>query len=199
MRRYIAIILIACCFSINAKAQEKVKPGFRAGANFSNFSDSSLDFRANFYVGGFIALKLSKYFTLQPEINYSQQGAKATFSNPDLTDHAPSKIAINYLSVGVLSKITFTDDVFVLAGPLLDYQTKSNVDVNSEIDLAATIGAGYTLPFGLTVEARAKLGIMDILDSDDYNNADNHVGGWNCNYLFQVGVAYSFDVKGATN
>jgi len=198
MKRYVAIIVFACCFSVNAQTQITIKPGIRAGANFSNFTDSDLDFRASFYVGGFAAIKLTRFYTLQPEINYTQQGAKATFSNPELTDHAPEKIEFNYLSLGVLNKITFTDKIFILAGPMLDFKVNGSSNSNADLDLAATLGFGYTLPMGLTLEARAKLGIIDVLESDDYNNADNDVEDWNSNYLFQIGFAYSFDVKGST-
>ncbi|MDV6169279.1 outer membrane beta-barrel protein [Flavobacterium sp. DG1-102-2] len=198
MKRCVAIIILVFGLSLQVYSQTTVKPGIRVGANFSNFTDSDLDFRASFYIGGFAAVKLTRFYTLQPEINYTQQGAKATFSNPEITNHAPEKIEFNYLSLGVLNKITFTDKIFVLAGPMLDFKVNGSSNSNADLDLAATLGFGYTLPMGLTIEARAKLGIIDVLESDDYNNADNDVKDWNSNYVFQIGIAYSFDVKGTT-
>jgi len=198
MKRCVAIIILVFGLSLQVYSQTTVKPGIRAGANFSNFTDSDLDFRASFYIGGFAAVKLTRFYTLQPEINYTQQGAKATFSNPEITNHAPEKIEFNYVSLGVLNKITFTDKIFVLAGPMLDFKVNGSSNSNADLDLAATLGFGYTLPMGLTIEARAKLGIIDVLESDDYNNADNDVKDWNSNYVFQIGIAHSFDVKGTT-
>jgi len=198
MKNYISIIIFACCFSVSSYAQTSIKPGFRAGANFARFSDTDFDFKTNFYVGGFVTLKLSRFYSLQPEINYSAQGAKADFSNLSDVGHAPSDISVNYLSFGVLNKFTFTDEFSLMAGPAIDFETYSNVNTNSGIDLSLTAGLGYTLHFGLTIEGRAKFGIIDVLESDDYNNSNNFVDDWNTNIVLQLGVSYSFDAKGAT-
>src|SRR6185436_1916969 len=107
MKRYIAIIVFACCFSVSAQTQITIKPGIRAGANFARFSDTDFDFRANFYAGGFAAIKFTRFYTLQPEITYMAQGAKAEFSNP--SRNAPKNISVNYISFGVVNKITFNE------------------------------------------------------------------------------------------
>ena len=84
---YLFAILFGCITLSNA--QVTFKPGFRAGLNISHFSKgddsyyndgftSNRDFgsRTDFYVGFFGDLKLTKYYSLQPEINYSRQGSK---------------------------------------------------------------------------------------------------------------------------
>ena len=63
--------------------------------------------------------------------------------------------------------------------------------------MGVTLGIGYTLPIGLTIEARWKRGLLDVLESDDYNNTLNYVGDNNANNTFQIGLSYSFDVKGS--
>lgn len=199
MRKYIAVIVLIFIFGISAQAQVSVKPGVRAGASFARFSDTNFDFGANFYFGGFIDIKLTKYYTLQPEITYSGQGAKAKYSNPEISSHAPKTINVDYLSFGVMNKITFTNEFNIFAGGSLDYETNSNITTNSDIDLALAAGFGYKLPIGLTIEGRAKFGMIDVLESDAYNNSGNYVGDWNTNVVLQIGISYSFDAKGATN
>ena len=83
---YLLAILFGCVTFSNA--QVSFKPGIRAGLNFSHFSKgddsyyndgftSRRDFgsRTDFYLGFFGDLKLTKYYSLQPEINYSRQGS----------------------------------------------------------------------------------------------------------------------------
>lgn len=195
MKKYILLAIFTCFFAVQASAQMKVKPGIRAGANFSRFSDTDFEMRPDFYAGGFVAMKLTRFYTLQPEITYSRQGAKADF--PVSLAGVPNDIKVGYISFGVMNKITFNDQFNLLLGPTLDFETDSNVRTNSDVDLAIMGGFGYTLPFGLTLEARAKFGIIDVLESDTFNGSDAYVDDWNTNITLQVGISYSFDVKGS--
>lgn len=198
MKKYLAVIAVAFMFGLSAQAQVTVKPGLRTGASFARFSDTDFDFGTDFYLGGFIDFKLTKYYTLQPEITYSGQGAKAKYSNPENLSNAPKTINVDYLSFGIMNKITFTDEFNIFAGTILDYEVHSNITTNSDIDLALAAGFGYKLPVGLAIEGRAKFGMIDVLESDAYNNSGNYVGDWNTNVVLQIGVSYSFDAKGAT-
>lgn len=185
---------------IASQAQVTVKPGIRAGANFSKITSTDFDYRPAFYVGGFVAVKLTRFYTLQPEINYSSQGAKANvvYLIANQNYYAEQNISIGYLSFAMINRFTFSDQFDLHFGPTLDFQTDSNTYTNSDVDLAFTAGVGYTLPFGLTIEARVKKGIVDVLESDSYNESYNYVDDWNTNLVFQVGASYKFDVKGAT-
>ena len=89
----IAIALFA--FS-KIEAQVTFKPGIRAGVNLSHFSkgdgytyyydsynpylvnnnDGDFSSKAGFYVGFIGELHLTKYYTLQPEVLYTNQGSK---------------------------------------------------------------------------------------------------------------------------
>ena len=196
MKKYILLALFAGFFIMEANAQVTVKPGIRAGVNFSRFSDTEFDMRPDFYAGAFVAMKLTRFYTLQPEITYSRQGAKADFSTA--IAGVPDDIKIGYVSFGVMNKITFNDEFSLLLGPTIDFETESNVSTNSDVDLAIMGGLGYTLPFGLTIEARAKFGVIDVLESDTFNGTDTYVDDWNTNVTLQLGISYSFDAKGAT-
>ena len=83
-------IIASLAFFGMTQAQVTFKPGLRAGANFSHFTKGdefnyyydnngnqvSGDYssKTDLYLGFYGALHLTKYYTLQPEINYSRQG-----------------------------------------------------------------------------------------------------------------------------
>ena len=105
----VAIATLLCFFGLTqVNAQVSFKPGLRAGLNLSHFKqtdDSDEDFKSksDFYIGGFGELKLTKYYTLQPEITYSRQGSKYEYrgsSNSTTFD-------ATYLSFAVVNKFTF--------------------------------------------------------------------------------------------
>ena len=197
-------LLLLCFVGFAASAQVTFRPGIRAGVNFSNISHTNSVMRPDFYVGGTGAIKFTRFFTLQPELTYSRQGA----NNADMYMYNPNTgsdmiykkdLEVQYLSFGLLSKITLTDSFNVHAGPFFDFETGSNFNSYNEVDMGITAGIGYTLPFGLTIEGRVKKGIIDIVESDDdfFFFSDNSN---NTNFTVQVGLAYSFDFKatGAT-
>jgi len=202
MKKLLSAFLGICACAISAQAQVTVKPGIRAGLNLSKLTDTDFDYQPNFYAGGFLAIKLSKIYTLQPEITYSAQGAKAniTYQYDDIAQdgHATQHISIGYLSFGIINKFTFNDAFDIHFGPAIDFQTDSNVSTNSDVDLTFMAGLGCKLPYGFGLEARVKKGIIDVLDSDNYNGYNNYVGNWNTNVVFQLGLNYSFDAKGTT-
>lgn len=195
------ITLLVCLIGFfTANAQVTIKPGVRAGVNFAKLTQTDFDTKADFYVGGFAAIKFTKFYTLQPEVNYSRQGAgEGTYYDydTDMYVRLNDKVEINYISFGIINKFTFSDQFDVHFGPTLDFETDSNVYTNSDVDLAFTAGIGYTTPFGLAIEARVKKGIVDVLESDDYYN-NSFVDDYNTNFLFQIGLSYAFDVKGTT-
>lgn len=198
-------LLLLCFIGFSAAAQVTFKPGIRAGASFSSISDANADLRQDFYVGGFGAIKFTRFYTLQPELTYARQGANNADmymydSNAGMDVVYKKDIEIQYFSVGVINKITLSNSFNVHAGASLDFETGSNINSYNEVDFSLTAGIGYTLPFGLTIEARVKQGIIDVLESEDdffyiYSNNDNR------NFSLQLGLSYAFDFKatGATN
>ena len=200
-------LLIALFFltAFSLQAQVTVKPGVRAGVNFSRLTDTDLDSKTDFYVGGFAAVKLSRFYTLQPEITYSRQGGEGDVTNfdynlqQDVTRHY--NVELNYVSLAALNKFTFSDSFNVHVGPFFDILATGSHYDGTDVDLGITGGIGYTMPFGLTVEARVKAGIVDVVDSylyvNDYNDTD-YFDGYGHNLVFSVGLSYSFDVKGTT-
>ncbi|MFV8345701.1 outer membrane beta-barrel protein [Flavobacterium sp. ZB4P13] len=197
-------IFIALCvfFGITqTKAQVTFKPGLRAGLNFSHFTkgdnynnyyyDSNGNYvpstntdkyssKTDFYLGFYGALKLTKYYTLQPEIEYTSQGSNYRTANNQTVD-----LDVAYLSLKMLNKFTFSDKFNVHVGPTIDFVVDNNFDTNSDVDLAFILGAGYNFNSNFGIEARVKKGIVPVIDTDV-----NHT-----NVVFQLGATYTFDVK----
>ncbi|QEE48598.1 PorT family protein [Flavobacterium alkalisoli] len=188
-----------------ASAQVTFKPGFRAGANFSRLTNTDLDTKTDFYVGAIGALKLTRFYTLQPEIGYSRQGAKGdlyfydSYYGESYTENVDIKL--EYVTLTLINKFTFNDAINFQVGPTFDIGTNVDNRYQNDVDLGITAGIGYTLPFGLSIEGRVKKGIADVLDTYYYSDGSNYYyeDHSNTNLVFQVGISYTFDVKGASN
>jgi len=205
MRKITTIALILFIGILTSQAQVTVSPGLRGGLNLSklsNIDDNGL--KSGFYAGGFVAIKFNKYFTLQPEITYSQQGSEGRYytdQNPDFG--TPAKYELNYLSLDAVAKFHFGGQGFhILAGPSADFKTSDNFGRYNfnpiDFDFSVIAGIGYSLPNGLTFEARFKQGLIDIYGYDglDYDDNDNYYyEDLILNQVFQIGISYTFKVK----
>lgn len=197
MKKSILIAFVLFIGLITAQAQLKVSPGVRGGLNFStltNIEDNNS--KTDFYLGGFVNIKFNKYFSLQPELTYSRQGDRGReyFENDS---YRYVNYELNYITVGAVAKFNFNGSGFhVLAGPSLDFKIDDNyINSNPEgFDLAIVGGVGYTLPNGLTFEARIKQGLIDIYGYDGIYD-DNNNGNYDeviLNQVFQIGISYTF-------
>ncbi|CAM4272247.1 outer membrane beta-barrel protein [Flavobacterium terrigena] len=198
-----------------SNAQVTFKPGIRGGLNVSHFSKGNdayyddayyyegnngqrrnFESKTSFYIGLFGDLKLTKYYSLQPELNYSRQGS--TLNYIDSNDNRNNlDYELSYLSLGVANKFTF-NKFNIHVGPTIDFLVDSNViDSNTNnyyygdwydanVDLAFFLGAGYDITKNFGVEARIKKGIIPVLDYSDGNHT---------NVVFSFGAFYKFDVK----
>lgn len=206
MKKTTIIALVLFITTITLQAQVKVSPGLRAGTNLSKFSNvEGARSKTDFYVGGLVAIKFNKYFTLQPELTYSRQGSEGIaydYQNPFLRTYKKS-YELNYLSLGAVAKYHFNGSGFhVLGGPSADFKTSDNFGRNEfdpiDFDLSIVGGIGFSLPNGLTFEARIKQGLIDIYGYNeyDYNNNNNYrYDDAILNQVFQIGVSYTFKMK----
>lgn len=211
MKKLTVIAFILFIGVIRSQAQVTVSPGFRGGLNISDLSNmpGNTSSKSDFYIGGLVAIKFNKYFTLQPELNYSRQGTDFRFSslafeNPGDPNFYSrnTKAEINYLTLGAVGKFHFKGKGFhLLAGPSIDFKTDDNFDKFGTdpvgIDLSIIAGLGYTLPNGLTFEARFKQGLIDIYGYDgvDYDDNGYYYNDLILNQVFQIGISYTFKVK----
>ena len=185
-RVFIILVMIMMCSS--AFAQFSIKPGVRAGANLSSLTNTELKTKTDFYVGAFAAIKFVRFYTLQPELTYSRQGAKAQYSEFD-------DVEIQYLNISVANKFSpFKDNgLHFIVGPSINIKVGDNDDFNDleSFDFALMGGLGYDFPFGLTLEARYNIGLIDILGSNINNEVP--LDEIYLNQYIQIGAAYKFD------
>lgn len=181
-------------------AQVTFKPGLRAGLNLSKITQSDASSRTDFYIAGFGELKLTKYYTLQPEISYSKQGGNdvlvQNFNNQTGNyDVSKEDISVDYISFAIVNKFTFNNKFNIHIGPTIDFQAGQNQFTQSDVDLAFLLGLGISVTNNLSIEARVKKGIIDIYETDYFSDNSYNVGDYNTNFLFQLGVSYTFDLK----
>lgn len=201
MKKIALIAFVLCMGLAKSQAQVKVNPGLRGGINFSTLTNID-DNRAktDFYVGGLVNIKFNKYFSLQPEVTYSRQGDEGREYLGNGYSYRYINYELNYLTLGAVAKFNIGGKGFhILGGPSLDFKISDNyINTKPEnFDLAIVGGVGYSLPNGLTFEARIKQGLVDIYGYDgiDYDDNDYYYNDVILNQVFQIGISYTFKVK----
>jgi hypothetical protein len=195
MKKIVCIAFLSIyCFQ--TQAQSTFGFGIKAGVSNSHlsseagfFDDGSDNYRhfsslTSFYVGGFIDLNLTKFYTLSPELLYSNQGSEYNFSPNGVG--TSGTIKVSYLNINFVNKFRITPNFYPYAGTSFDFVVDKNYNVDSEIDLALFIGVGFKFNKNFGIEARAKKGLIPVLD---YSNGNHN------NVVFQFGATYTFDVK----
>jgi hypothetical protein len=207
----LAIIVFSLFAFLKMQAQVTFNPGIHAGVNISEITktDLNLNSKTDFYIGGFGAIKLSKIYTLQPELTYSRQGAKGSAEGfyfnrlPDgqsemITENRNLDISLRYLCFVTINKFNIIENIYLLAGPYVDFVIGEDVKYDKsdgfftsvskgeDIDFGIIGGVGFNLPKGIAFEARIKKGTRDAFD--DANGAATI----NTNLVYQIGAAYTF-------
>jgi hypothetical protein len=194
------LFLLAFIVSGLSFAQVTFNPGIRAGANFSHFTnkdqwysywddysygnEAQMDFKTktDFYLGLFGNIRFAKFYALQPEINYSRQGAKL---DTNINNWNGQTITASYLVFQLVNKFYF-NRFNVHFGPTLEFLVEQkNFDAENEIDLGITAGLGFDITHNFGVEARVKKGFIPVYS---FNNDHSNV-------TFQAGVYYTFNMK----
>lgn len=200
MRKFVVIAFVLFIGYLS-QAQVKVSPGLRGGLNLARLTNiDNNNMKSDFYIGGLVDIKFNKYFSLQPEINYSRQGSEGRYY--DINDnYYETKYELNYLTLGAVAKLNIKGSGFhVLAGPSVDFKIDDNFGNYGfnpvDVDFAIVGGVGYTLPNGLTFEARIKQGFLDIYGYDNYyDDGEYYDDNYILNQVFQIGISYTFKMK----
>lgn len=161
--RQSVLVLIMMVAVTGAYAQAQLAIGVKGGLNFAKLDveDVSAKNRTGFHGGAFALIKLTK-IGIQPEIIFSQQGSKFTFDGQDY------KSNFSYVNIPVMLKLYLVAGLNLQAGPQFGFLTSAKVDgddvkdLYKKSDVSVGLGAGWDLPFGLTVDARYNLGISKI-------------------------------------
>ena len=195
MKRITITALLAFAV-LSAYSQAEVALGLKAGPNFANINTDATagenyKSRTGFHGGAFVLFKLTK-IGIQPEVIFSQQGSTVEFNNEDYNAN------FTYLNIPVMLKLYLAAGLNLQLGPQFGFVTKATQefpdpitgdvteeDIKDELkgsDLSLGLGAGWDLPFGLTVDARYNLGLSKINDKSSSQEAKNQV--------FQVSLGY---------
>ncbi|MDR3713683.1 MAG: porin family protein [Puia sp.] len=187
----VVLVLVAGISLASAKAQ--IQYGVKAGANFATITGSDASGAksiTNFNGGVFAKIPLAGSLSLQPEVLYSGQGAKAT------QDGYEAKVNLGYLNVPVLVKYNLPMGFSVQTGPQIGFLLSATDKLNGvsipgakssyqSTDFSWDFGAGYVTPFNLGIEARYGLGLTKIGKAQDGDPAPNIKNG-----VFSVGLFY---------
>ncbi|MGK6341100.1 porin family protein [Chryseobacterium sp. DT-3] len=179
--------------------------GVKGGMNVSSLSkDEGLDdqkSKIGFNAGVFANIPVAESFSVQPEVLYSQYGAKADYTL--LGTKYSSSTKLDYIAVPVMFQYNLIPNLYLEAGPEFGFLVSAKNKIKNEnngdsstsdnykddlktFNFGIGIGAGYyfTPNFGLT--ARYVAGLTDV--AKDRPNGSDAVK----NNVFQVGLAYKF-------
>lgn len=192
-------------------AQVKVRPGFRAGLNVSKITHlENVNRKVGANAAMFVNVHLAKFYELQPELTYSNQGwSRDAYSFTDPYNNVnynvrSEDVSTHYIGIALTNKFFMSPNIglHILLGPGMEFNVSDNLPYDSitPIDLTLFAGIGYEFPFGLGFEARYKQGLIDVRDGyyDDYyyNNGyyegEYYNGKNKLNSVFQFNVYYKF-------
>ncbi|MCT4196051.1 PorT family protein [Elizabethkingia anophelis] len=180
-----------------AFAQSTAGPrfGIKAGGNLSDLTNLDREkSKIGFYAGVFMNAPISSEFSIQPEVVYSQQGAKfKDFGN--VTD---LKKNLGYINVPVMVQYNATPDFYLEAGSefgfLVDAQDKGKVngvsykssgtDGYNTFNFGMGLGAGYRFTPNISINARYTAGFTNIVKNNGGDSVKNN--------NFQLGLGYTF-------
>ncbi len=183
----ISLLVVLMMLAAATYAQVQVAVGIKGGPNFANINTESTigenyKSRTGFHAGAFTLFKFTKV-GIQPELLFSQQGSTVEFSSQNLEQN------FNYINIPILLKLYTVAGINLQVGPQFGFvskaeveqlvnNVKTTVDVKDELkgsDMSLAIGAGWDLPFGLTLDARYNLGLSKINDGSNSPEAKNQV------------------------
>ena len=145
--KIIKLLIILCSLCNSGLATAQVRPGFKVGLNSAKISNTTLDAKSGIYIGALVDIPITDYYTLQPELLYSNQGGK---SNSDIY----GDVNINYVSIGLPNKFYVSPDsgLHFILGLGLDINFENNFvnltnfngdDEISPVDVTVFGGIGY--------------------------------------------------------
>ena len=202
---FLGLGLVAGTFAF---AQTSPTFGLKAGVNVSSISDDGFDdtkSKVGFNGGLFLNAPLSEQFSIQPEVLYSQLGAKTDYTFAGTTFE--NELKLDYITVPVMFQFRATPSFYLEAGPefgfLVSAKNKATVSNNNgsasdtgELDkddfnsfnMGLGLGLGYDITPNFGINARYVAGFSDVTKpaSDPSTDAKNR------NNNFQAGVYFKF-------
>lgn len=188
---FVLAALVGILGASEAQAQER--GGVRIGVNAATLSTDDSDFnpkvRTGLVVGLFGVVPVTDRFAFQPEVLFSQQGAKVEDGGETGT------VKIDTLLIPILARVRAWQNapLHVLVGPSFGFRTKAEVEVDGSTedikeDIKKTdvgLVTGVAVNAGpAVVDARYTWGLTNIDDSSDPGKVKNRV------FSFSVGLRF---------
>ena len=205
------LFVLSTFIGVHSFAQTSVTTfGAKGGVNFSSISNKGYDdtkTRTGFHAGLFANMPISDNFSIQPEVLYSQEGAKVTrtYNSAKIS----SKLNLDYVQVPIMFQVRPVKQFYIEAGPqfgfLVNAKAKGDLAVgnnnvaNTTLDVkdqtksfnfGLGAGLGYDITENIGIGARYNFGLSDINKNGNtnINNPDNK----NRLRNFQVSAYFKF-------
>ena len=201
MKKLLFVLFAVASFTMaNAQGIGNFQFGVKGGLNLSTitvsngFNGYSYSTLPSFNAGVFLKVPVIRFFSVQPELNYSGQGFKADDgSGGTYSEH------VNYLNIPVLGKFTTRTGFFLETGPQLglklnakDRENGISQDVSSaykNADFSWVFGAGFKIPMApVGFDLRYNVGISNVANDSYYGNGYGQYGVRNV--VFQLDVFF---------
>ncbi|RZJ73648.1 porin family protein [Flavobacterium sp.] len=166
--------------------------GVKGGVNFARIAGDDVgdnDMRTNFHVGLVGELPLADIFSLQAEVLYSGQGAKA--KNPGFLGADEIEYKLDYINVPVLAKVYLFKGFSLEAGPQFGFKVNEKIEVDGDetdeldgaedFEFGAAGGLTFQTEMGLFASGRYNYGFTDLFKDSDSRNS-----------VFQISIGYKF-------
>ncbi|MFD1470590.1 porin family protein [Hymenobacter caeli] len=173
-----------------------VSLGLKAGVSLTDFVGADVNGytgRFGFHAGGFANVGLTRLVAFQPEILYSQKGAKVN-GNSDYGTR------LHYIDVPLAFHVN-TDGFFFEAGPQVGFLVAAKAEAGSasvdvkdaykSVDFGYLLGLGYQLKHGLGLGLRYNGAFTNFPNSSTVGNVTVQPRARNS--AFQLYATYSFN------
>jgi hypothetical protein len=218
MRYGTALLAIVCSIALapaGAGAQE-VTLGLKGGLNLSSLSvddpaDPDLDFdnQIDFLAGAFVQFGIGRIFALQPEVLYSQRGAKSRGIDP------ATKLNQNYNEIPrlLMARLSSRESPIyplLYAGPTVAFPTRCRVTEEgggtsesfdcddpqadgalepTKTDFGLVFGGGFEILYSrltIQLDARYNFGLTNLNDSADAEQVSVKLRTWS--FMLGLGI-----------
>jgi len=198
---FLGLGLVAGTFAF---AQTSPTFGLKAGLNVSSISKDGYEdskSKAGFYGGIFMNAPVSEMFSIQPEVLYSQYGAKVTrvdagtVLGQSYSSKESASLNLDYITVPVMFQFHATPAFYLEAGPEFGFLVSAKAkdysatvingnetatsnesgdikDNYSSFNMGAGLGLGFNFTENFGINARYVAGFTDINKKNDDENGN---------------------------
>jgi len=182
------IFFAFCVLFSNVLFAQGFELGIKGGADVQKISGVSFkeEFAYGYHLGAYTEIKLSKTFSIQPELYYSAASMNKGNSLDTLyTSIDPKKIKFGYINIPILFNIKLSDKVKIQAGPRYGILNNTSLSVKANTEKALKSGdfsfvSGIQLQYSkIKVYARYQIGLTnmnEISNKENWKSQSIHIG-----------------------